>query len=82
MDKPLRVVTADNDIPEESFQNVHFVSFRKNEWGDGTQHHVNKVALDTVSVILEVVDTGIYIEHFFALRNGQWFLFQIMDSST
>lgn len=82
IDSPLKVVTHDSGFPEESFKNVHFVSFSKREWGGEVYYHINRVASDTVTVTLEVEDTGIYVEHFFVLRSGHWFLFQIIDSST
>lgn len=83
IDDPLSIVFTDEyEMEEEMYQSTKYVSFNQKDWDIKISYVGKKVSNDTTNVILQGLDTGIYIEHFFAKREGKWYLFRIKNSST
>lgn len=81
IDENISIIIADEDNVKETYQMIDFVSFRREDWNGDIIVEVRPRSPDTTMVVLEVIDTGIHIEHMFALRSGLWYLFQIRNLS-
>jgi hypothetical protein len=81
IDKPLKVITAEDDVENQVLMDIQKVSFNQKDWSEKIVLNRKKTSNDTINVVLQGIDTGIYIEHFFVKRNGLWFLFKIKNLS-
>lgn len=81
IDKPLSVIISDEETEEEEKQAIKFVSFDQKDWDVKIGYKKTTISKDTMNVILEGMDTGVHIEHFFAKRQGNWYLYQIKNLS-
>jgi hypothetical protein len=81
IDNPLPVIFSDSDGDSLQRMEVHKVSFDSKDWEGELEINQVRISEDTFKVILQVVDTGVFIEQYFALREGHWHLFEIIDSS-
>lgn len=82
IDAPLHVVLTDEEVVEDRHIVVKYVSFDREDWDSEIFYSSTRISNDTMNVILQGIDTGLYIEHYFAKRSGKWHLFQIRNSST
>lgn len=67
---------------EKELITVNTVGFSDAEWEGKVSLVTRFVGSDTASVVLQVLDTGVYFEHYFICRNNSWYLVEIVDSST
>ena len=81
IDKPLSVIKSDEEAEEEEKQVVKYVSFDQKDWDIKIEYKKTILSKDTMNVVLEGIDTGVHIEHFFVMRQGNWYLFQIKNLS-
>jgi len=81
IDSPLPVIFSDSDGDSLQKMEVHKVSFDSKDWEGELEINQVPISEDTVNVILQVVDTGVFIELYFALREGRWHLAEIRNSS-
>lgn len=85
IDNPLIIETIDDDSEvvkfNKSLKRVSYVSFLPESWKTAISITNSQKAVDTVVVELQGVDTGIVIDHYFVLRNNQWFLYKIRNLS-
>lgn len=84
IDNPLIIETIDDEshgVQNKSMQKVTYVSFDQKDWKEKISIESKALSSDTIVVVLQGIDTGILIEHYFAIRNGKWFLFKIKNFS-
>lgn len=81
IDKPLSVIISEEDSEEEVMQEVNYVSFNAKDWDMEISIRTEAFSKDSMNVILDGNDTGVHLEHLFALRGGKWYLFQIKNLS-
>ena len=86
IDDPLIVNTikqdnSENVVFDKTLEKIKAVSFDPAVWGKGTYITMKSKSLDTILVDLKVEGTGIFIQHYFVLRNNLWFLYEIKDLS-
>lgn len=81
IDKPLPVFFSDSDGDSLERMEVNKVSFDSKDWKGELEINQVRISEDTVKVNLQIVDTGVFIEHYFALREGIWRLVQIKNLS-
>lgn len=81
IDKPLPVFFSDSDGDSLERMEVNKVSFDSKDWKGELEINQVRISEDTVKVNLQIVDTGVFIEHYFALREGIWHLVQIKNLS-
>jgi hypothetical protein len=81
IDNPLLVVISDENIEENTTQEVGYVSFHEKDWDARINIKKEIISKDTINVILEGTDTGVHIEHLFARRYNKWYLFKIKNLS-
>ena len=81
IDNPLSLIISDEESDEEQKKEVKYVSFFQKDWDVKIKYNAIEISKDTMAVILEGIDTGVHIEHVFAKRGDQWYLFQIKNLS-
>lgn len=87
IDKPLIVESMEYRANLEDYhivsstQIVNYVSFRQRDWPEKIITSTKSVSTDTIKVELQVVDTGIFIEHYFVNREKKWYLYKIINLS-
>lgn len=74
-------IEEDNEYNIEYLEDVTF-SFSQNDWFEKICTKVANKSPDTTVVSLRGVDTGLWMDHYFAKKsNGQWELFKLVDNS-
>jgi hypothetical protein len=82
IDNPLIVITSDEGDEIKELMDVKYVSFSQKDWKEVINITIKEISQDTTQVLLQAIDTGIYIEHVFTMRNQQWHLCKILNLST
>jgi len=82
IDSPLLVIKSDEVDESKEWMDVQYVSFKQKDWKETIKITIEELTPDTTRVLLQGEDTGIYLEHYFALRNLQWHLYKILNLST
>lgn len=78
---PLDIWIADENGIEQKKELIEYVSFIKKDWGQDILLSEKVINTDTVKVTLQGKDTGIFIEHYFVCKNGEWHLYLIKNNS-
>lgn len=81
IDNPLSILLSDENTIYETKKVIKYVSFNQIDWDVNISYRSVEVAKDTINVILEGLDTGVYIEHIFVKRDNQWHLCVIKNFS-
>lgn len=81
IDNPLSILLSDENSIYETKQVIKYVSFSQLDWDVNISYESVEVSKDTMNVILEGIDTGVYIEHIFVRRDNQWHLCVIKNFS-
>lgn len=75
------VVFFEEDEVDSSFQDIKYLSFQQKDWSFTIKNKIIKISKDSTIVTLEGLDTGVHIDHYFALRLLKWHLFKIRNES-
>jgi hypothetical protein len=81
IDNPLPIIISNSGGDSLQKMVVKKVSFEDKDWEGEIELSKAKVADDTFKVILQIVDTGVFMEHYFALRGHNWYLVEIKNLS-
>lgn len=81
IDSPLIVVKSEDVHKIMELIDVNYISFDQKDWEEKITYEPQEISHDTIKVTLQGTDTGLYIEHYFVLRNNFWFLFKIENLS-